>query len=90
VTDDQKDTRPWQERYPNLARQAGQAPKKSSLKFSQASSDGSCPRCKGTSFKAKRSKGAKVLLGTTVGVGALLAPKTRVKCTTCGTEYLRG
>jgi hypothetical protein len=49
-----------------------------------------CPKCKGTSFKAKRSKGAKVFLGTTVGVGALLARKTRVKCTTCGTEYLRG
>ncbi len=28
--------------------------------------------------------------GVTVGVGALLAPASRVKCVTCGTEYRRG
>jgi hypothetical protein len=59
-----------------------------------------CPKCKGTSFKAKRSLGAKLVLGTAgvvtlgvapVGVAAAgLAKKTRVKCTTCGTEYKRG
>jgi hypothetical protein len=59
-----------------------------------------CPKCKGTSFKAKRSLGAKLALGTagvvTLGVAPLgvaaagLAKKTRVKCTTCGTEYKRG
>lgn len=49
-----------------------------------------CPKCGGAQFKAKRSRGAKIALGATVGVGALLAKKTRVKCETCGTEYLRG
>jgi len=49
-----------------------------------------CPVCGGMSFKAKRSAGAKVGLGLTLGLGALLAPKTRVRCETCGTEYLRG
>ncbi len=49
-----------------------------------------CPVCGGTTFKAKRSAGAKVGLGLTIGLGALLAPKTRVRCETCGTEYLRG
>jgi hypothetical protein len=42
-----------------------------------------CPRCGGTAFKAKRSAGGKV-------AGGLLAPKTRVKCITCATEYRRG
>lgn len=41
-----------------------------------------CPQCGGTQFKAKRSKGAKIAAG-------LLAPKRRVRCETCGTEYLR-
>jgi hypothetical protein len=49
-----------------------------------------CPRCGGSGFQAKRSRAAKVLLVPTVGVGTLLAPKTRVKCITCGTEYRRG
>lgn len=49
-----------------------------------------CPRCGGTNFKAKRSAAAKVGLGLTIGLGALLAPKTRVKCVTCGKEFLRG
>lgn len=49
-----------------------------------------CPKCGGTQFKAKRSKGAKALLIPTVGMGALLAKKSRVKCVTCGTEYMRG
>lgn len=42
-----------------------------------------CPKCGGTSFKAKRSAGGKLGLG-------LLAPKTRVKCATCGAQYTRG
>ena len=58
--------------------------------FSSVASEGACPKCGGDAFKAKRSRLAKVLLVPTVGVGALLAPKTRVKCVTCGTEYLRG
>jgi len=49
-----------------------------------------CPKCKGTQFKAKRRGSAKVVGAATFGVGALLVPKTRVKCVTCGTEYLRG
>jgi DNA-directed RNA polymerase subunit RPC12/RpoP len=42
-----------------------------------------CPKCGGTQFKAKRSAGGKVGLG-------VLAPKTRVRCVTCGTQYTRG
>jgi hypothetical protein len=49
-----------------------------------------CPNCGGAQFKAKRSAAAKAVLIPTVGVGALLAPKSRVKCETCGTVFLRG
>lgn len=49
-----------------------------------------CPKCGGTQFKAKRSAGGKALGAPLGGVGAMLAPKTRVKCVTCGTEYRRG
>lgn len=42
-----------------------------------------CPKCGGTNFKAKRSAGGKMGLG-------LLAPKTRVRCVTCGAQYTRG
>jgi hypothetical protein len=42
-----------------------------------------CPKCGGTQFKAKRSAGGKMALG-------VLAPKTRVRCVTCGTQYTRG
>ena len=42
-----------------------------------------CPKCGGSQFTAKRSAGGKVGLG-------LLAPKTRVKCVTCGAQYTRG
>ena len=52
-------------------------------KFSEATKDGSCPACGGFSFKAKRSAGGKL-------AGGVLAPKTRVRCTTCGTEFHRG
>ncbi len=42
-----------------------------------------CPKCGGTNFTAKRSAGGKVGLG-------LLAPKTRVRCVTCGANFTRG
>lgn len=42
-----------------------------------------CPRCGGTSFKAKRSAKGKLGMG-------ILAPKTRVKCVTCGEVFKRG
>lgn len=49
-----------------------------------------CPDCGGTDFKAKRSTRAKVLGGAAVGVGALLAPKSRVECVACGETFKRG
>jgi hypothetical protein len=49
-----------------------------------------CPRCGGTQFASKRSAGAKAVLIPTVGLGAFLAPKTRVKCVTCGKVFIRG
>ena len=56
-----------------------------------------CPKCGGTQFKAKRSLGKKLVTGAlalptagaALAVGAL-GKKTRVKCETCSTEYLRG
>lgn len=49
-----------------------------------------CPSCGGTQFKAKR-RGAAKLIGLSLSpLGALAMPKTRVKCITCGKEYLRG
>lgn len=42
-----------------------------------------CPKCGGAQFKAKRSAAGKL-------AGGLLAPKSRVKCVACGTEYRRG
>jgi len=54
-----------------------------------------CPRCKGTQFKAKPSLGRKaVMLATAVTISPLgsaaMYRRKRVKCVTCGTEYLRG
>ena len=49
-----------------------------------------CPKCGGTQFKAKRSATAKTLGVVTFGVGAALAPKSQVKCVTCGKKYFRG
>jgi hypothetical protein len=45
-----------------------------------------CPKCGGTQFTAKRAKKGFVL----VGVGALVAPKSQLKCVTCGTMFKRG
>jgi hypothetical protein len=61
-------------------------------KFSEVSKDGTCPKCGGTSFKAKRSGKGK-FFAAAGGLNLItmpLAPKSRVKCTTCGTEYKRG
>jgi hypothetical protein len=49
-----------------------------------------CPKCGGTQFTAKRSNTSKALGFATVGVGALLAPKSQVKCVACGTMFKRG
>jgi predicted RNA-binding Zn-ribbon protein involved in translation (DUF1610 family) len=49
-----------------------------------------CPKCGGTQFTAKRSKKGKVIGFTTLGVGGLVAPKSQVKCVTCGTMFKRG
>lgn len=58
--------------------------------FSDAAKDGRCPKCGSAAFKAKRSRGAKVAGVATLGVGALAAPKSRVQCIGCKTEYTRG
>lgn len=42
-----------------------------------------CPVCGGSQFTAKRSGGSMALLG-------ILAPKTMVRCVTCGTTFRRG
>jgi hypothetical protein len=57
-----------------------------------------CPKCGGTQFKARRSKGARVgIAATTIatgglaGLGAAAVTKQRkVQCVTCGTIYERG
>lgn len=59
-------------------------------KFSTVSSDGRCPRCGGPQFKAKRSKKGKAA-GAVAGVlGILAAPKTQVRCESCGLMFKRG
>lgn len=49
-----------------------------------------CPKCGGDQFQPVRSGTAKTVGVVTFGLGALLAPKSRVKCVTCGKKYLRG
>jgi ssDNA-binding Zn-finger/Zn-ribbon topoisomerase 1 len=49
-----------------------------------------CPKCGGTQFKAKRSAFGKTVGAVIALPLAALAPKTRVKCVTCGTTYHRG
>ena len=49
-----------------------------------------CPKCGGTQFTAKRSSKGKMIGFATLGVGGLLAPKSEVKCVTCGTMFRRG
>lgn len=57
--------------------------RKTSRKFSKAAKDGACPRCGSKSFTAKRAGGGLLAMG-------LLAPKTRVRCVTCGWQARRG
>jgi len=52
-------------------------------KISTVAQNGACPKCGGSQFKAKRSAMGKLGLG-------VLAPKTQVRCVTCGTTYRRG
>ena len=49
-----------------------------------------CPKCGGTQFEPKRSFKGKAIGVATIGVGAVLAPKSRVRCVTCGKEFKRG
>lgn len=42
-----------------------------------------CPKCGGANFTAKRSVKGKMTAG-------VLAPKSRVKCVTCGETFKRG
>ena len=48
-----------------------------------------CPKCGGTQFKAKRSMKGQVIAVATIA-GALVTPKSQVKCVACGTMYKRG
>ena len=52
-------------------------------KFSETTQDGKCTKCGGSQFKVKRSRDHKIAMG-------VLAPKTPLRCITCGTEYRRG
>jgi DNA-directed RNA polymerase subunit RPC12/RpoP len=49
-----------------------------------------CPKCGGGQFTAKRSAFGKTVGVATLGVGAVLAPKSQVKCVTCGKTFMRG
>lgn len=56
-----------------------------------------CPKCGGTQFKARRSKGARAGIGVvsvaSLGLGAAslaVKKKNRVQCVTCGNIYQRG
>lgn len=57
-------------------------PKSISTVADRSSGALACPSCGGTTFKPKRSK-AKFIFG-------LLAPRSRVRCVTCGKTYKRG
>lgn len=59
-------------------------------KFSKAVVDGKCPRCGGTTFKAKRSGFGKGLGAVFGGIGILAAPKSQTRCETCGLTFRRG
>jgi hypothetical protein len=58
--------------------------------FSDVAVDGACPKCGGTQFTAKRSKKGKVGLGVVALPLIAFAPKSQVKCVTCGTTFKRG
>lgn len=59
--------------------------KKTNKKFSKATkaTGGRCPKCAGQQFTAKRSGGGILAVG-------VLAPKSRVRCVTCGFSMRRG
>jgi hypothetical protein len=60
------------------------------MKSTTVDSEGNvvCPKCKAkNAYVVKRTGMAKILVGATVGVGALAAPK-RLRCMGCGT-YLK-
>lgn len=59
-------------------------------RFSDVASDGACPRCGGRSFKAKRSALGKSVGALFGGIGILLAPKSEVRCESCGQTFKRG
>lgn len=42
-----------------------------------------CPRCGGTHFRARRSRGALAAGALTFGVGAALTRRSEVECTAC-------
>ncbi len=48
-----------------------------------------CPNCGGTEFSQKRSKKGKTLWVVAAPL-VLLAPKSQVRCSTCGTMFKRG
>ncbi len=56
----------------------------------QSSGGLACPKCGGAQFTAKRSNKGKLFGFMIVGVGGLIAPKSQVKCVTCGTMFKRG
>lgn len=58
-------------------------PKKISEVADRSTGALACPKCGGTSFKSKRSVKGKL-------AGGVFAPKSRVKCETCGEVYKRG
>jgi DNA-directed RNA polymerase subunit RPC12/RpoP len=62
----------------------------SAVASTTATGEAKCPKCGGTAFTAKRSVKGKVIGFTTLGVGGLLAPKSQVKCVTCGEMFKRG
>jgi DNA-directed RNA polymerase subunit RPC12/RpoP len=49
-----------------------------------------CPNCGGQQFIAKRSKGGKAVGALFGGIGVAAAPKSRVRCVTCGETFKRG
>jgi hypothetical protein len=48
-----------------------------------------CPNCRGTSFDPRRSAIGRVITTATLGLGALVTPKSRVRCDTCGRSFKR-
>jgi uncharacterized C2H2 Zn-finger protein len=79
-------------RGPSTARYSGRMGERRRLSAVGAKTEGgiACPRCGGTQFTAKRSNTGKAVGFATLGVGGLIAPKSQVKCVTCGMKFKRG